>query len=98
MSTLFSAVDSAGTTRRCDAVCHNALGVRCHCICGGVLHGPNRFRMQEYRMSLERMVEHLIERGFSEVKVRVWSRPGKGRMQAISMPIGDQLQLLPWGG
>lgn len=25
--------------RRCDAVCHNAYGVKCTCICGGKFHG-----------------------------------------------------------
>ena len=25
--------------RRCDAVCHNARGIKCGCLCGGKFHG-----------------------------------------------------------
>ncbi len=27
--------------RRCDAVCHNALGEKCGCICQGKFHGSS---------------------------------------------------------
>lgn len=34
--------DELGTTRRCDATCHEAKGDECGCICGGKLHGLMR--------------------------------------------------------
>ena len=30
---------NSGTTRRCDAHCHNAESDKCECICGGKNHG-----------------------------------------------------------
>ena len=39
MTTLITARKRDGTTRRCDAKCHNARGRTCHCICGGINHG-----------------------------------------------------------
>ncbi len=37
--TLISFVTGAGTRRRCDATCHNALKPKCACVCGGAYHG-----------------------------------------------------------
>jgi len=37
--TIITQANGDGTTRRCDATCHNAKHARCTCICGGRYHG-----------------------------------------------------------
>lgn len=45
MPTILEAKTQRGTSRRCDAVCHNAKpGSTCGCICGGAFHGIGRDR------------------------------------------------------
>jgi hypothetical protein len=39
MATIMSQSGAYGSARRCDARCHHATGLRCHCICGGRYHG-----------------------------------------------------------
>jgi hypothetical protein len=39
MATIMYESGGYGLTRRCDARCHHATGLRCHCICGGRYHG-----------------------------------------------------------
>ncbi len=39
MATLIVEEDPGRRGRRCDAICHGALGSRCACICGGRYHG-----------------------------------------------------------
>ena len=54
MSTILISRDSK---RRCDAVCHNAKGVKCGCICGGKFHGANVVSTKETeRKELEELI------------------------------------------
>ena len=39
MATIIAYYNSDGCQGRCDASCYNAIGPRCHCICGGANHG-----------------------------------------------------------
>ena len=39
MTTIMQEDQPDGTTRRCDARCHDAKGAVCNCICGGPFHG-----------------------------------------------------------
>lgn len=39
MPTIIEVHTPGGTSRRCDATCHDAKGGKCGCICGGVFHG-----------------------------------------------------------
>jgi hypothetical protein len=39
MSVILTFTGKDGKTRRCDAKCYNAKGVKCQCICGGRGHG-----------------------------------------------------------
>ena len=42
MVTLISWATGGGSKGRCDARCHNAKGIKCHCCCGGHYHGAAR--------------------------------------------------------
>lgn len=51
VTTIVTATNSNGTTGRCDAKCHDAKGVRCNCICGGVFHGVSPPLITEHMWS-----------------------------------------------
>lgn len=55
MATILEAHTAAGTTRRCDAICHDAKHTKCGCICGGVFHGIGSARAAE--VTPERLAE-----------------------------------------
>lgn len=39
MTTVMSWGNASGEQGRCDAKCHEAHELECHCMCGGALHG-----------------------------------------------------------
>jgi hypothetical protein len=39
MSTRIKVVEDGRVVGRCDSRCHDAKSKRCHCVCGGRLHG-----------------------------------------------------------
>ena len=39
MTTIIEVTNGRGTTRRCDAACHQAKGKECNCVCAGRFHG-----------------------------------------------------------
>jgi hypothetical protein len=43
--------------RRCDAVCHDAKGTECGCICGGRYHGSN---VQPSKAAAQEEVKQLL--------------------------------------
>lgn len=38
---LITLTSADGHQRSCNATCHNAKGMKCRCICGGLLHGAS---------------------------------------------------------
>lgn len=42
MVAVMQQVDANGRVRQCNRVCHDSLGPKCRCICGGRYHGSAR--------------------------------------------------------
>ena len=43
-------------SRRCDAVCHDAKGKKCTCVCSGKFHGANVRRDDGARKDIEEIL------------------------------------------
>jgi len=52
MATIISVYNNQGLVGRCDARCHEAKTMDCHCICGGAFHGVGSKIAAEDRFTL----------------------------------------------
>jgi len=52
LTTLLSVYNGKRCIGRCDAKCHNAIGPRCVCICGGRNHGIGAAKAQEAKWEI----------------------------------------------
>lgn len=55
------AYNSDRCMRCCDAKCHDAKGVKCACVCGGVFHGKGN-GTSELRQVIEARAREVLER------------------------------------
>lgn len=69
----------------CNALCHDAIGTSCDCVCGGILHGAARRHVLEttYRHNFLALIEYVALRHpdcslhFAPSQLELWPEEGQ---------------------